>query len=324
VADIRLLNESGEILMDLCGVRFRVLAATHPTARRGEAGQRTVAVSGTFTAEPLEDSLAFWMRELNIPANLVFAPYNQPFQQLLDPRSVLATNRNGLNVMLVRVEDWIPRDHRRGVSGGRSADAPPAAGTRYVMPNGLEIADLNRYETEYLYQEIFRDEAYLRHGVVLGDGDCVIDVGSNIGLFTLFVLGKCRHPRVYGFEPSPTAFDLLAANVAPHGDDVKVFNIGLSDRDGELPFTVYRNSTLFSGYYAREDQDRTAMAAVVRNALWSRGDARVDTVHRFAEELVNTRMESETITSRDDHVACKDTCQHHRGGASGAHRPPQD
>ena len=127
VADVRLFNASGELLVDLRGVRFRALAAAHPSPRQAEANALTVAVSATFTAEPLKDSLAFWMRELEMPANVVFAPYNQPFQQLLDPHSVLATNRNGLNVMLLRVEDWIPRDHRDGVRAGRSAEAALAS-----------------------------------------------------------------------------------------------------------------------------------------------------------------------------------------------------
>ena len=35
-----------------------------------------------------------------------FAPYNQVFQQLLDSTSLLASNRHGVNVVLVRLEDW--------------------------------------------------------------------------------------------------------------------------------------------------------------------------------------------------------------------------
>jgi len=66
----------------------------------------TIAVAATFTAEPLEQSLTFWMQEQGIPARIDFAPYNQVFQQLLDPSSLLATNHNGLNVVLVRLEDW--------------------------------------------------------------------------------------------------------------------------------------------------------------------------------------------------------------------------
>jgi len=64
-----------------------------------------VAVSATFTAEAVEDSLSFWMRELRLDLPVRFAPYHQVFQQLLDPGSLLATNQ-GVNVILLRWEDW--------------------------------------------------------------------------------------------------------------------------------------------------------------------------------------------------------------------------
>lgn len=67
---------------------------------------QTIAVSATFTAEPLEESLAFWMKQLEISAAIEFAPYNQIFQQLLDPTSVFARNKQGVNVILLRFEDW--------------------------------------------------------------------------------------------------------------------------------------------------------------------------------------------------------------------------
>ena len=66
-----------------------------------------VAVSATFTAEPLSLSIEFWMRRLGLELPVKFAPYNQIFQQLLDPASLLAQNRGGINVVLVRFEDWV-------------------------------------------------------------------------------------------------------------------------------------------------------------------------------------------------------------------------
>ena len=71
---------------------------------------RHIVVSATFTAEPVQDILDFWMRELNLPAAVEFAPYDQVFQQLLDPGSALSQNRQGVNVALVRLEDWV-RSH---------------------------------------------------------------------------------------------------------------------------------------------------------------------------------------------------------------------
>ena len=66
-----------------------------------------VAVSATFTAESLSQPLAFWMRRLGLALPARFAPYNQVFQQLLDPASLLAQNHGGVNVVLVRFEDWV-------------------------------------------------------------------------------------------------------------------------------------------------------------------------------------------------------------------------
>ena len=68
--------------------------------------ERTIAITATFTAEPLERPLTFWLEELQIPARITFAPYNQVFQQLVDPSSLLGTNRTGVNITLVCLEDW--------------------------------------------------------------------------------------------------------------------------------------------------------------------------------------------------------------------------
>lgn len=67
---------------------------------------QNIVLTATFTAEPVQDSLQFWMSELDVPCTIEFAPYNQVFQQLLDPASVVSMNSSGLNVVLVRLEDW--------------------------------------------------------------------------------------------------------------------------------------------------------------------------------------------------------------------------
>ncbi len=65
-----------------------------------------LTIAANFTAEPLQDPLLFLIGELRIAVSLEFAPYNQVFQQLLDPASVCRKNRGGINVVLLRLEDW--------------------------------------------------------------------------------------------------------------------------------------------------------------------------------------------------------------------------
>lgn len=67
-----------------------------------------VAIAATFTAEPVGEVLEFWLKELDFDDTVVFAPYGQLFQQLLDPSSTLRRGKKGVNVLLVRLEDWAP------------------------------------------------------------------------------------------------------------------------------------------------------------------------------------------------------------------------
>jgi FkbH-like protein len=69
--------------------------------------QRKLAISATFTAEPVADSLDFWLKALEFDYQIEFALYNQVFQQLLNPDSLLAQNQQGINIILVRFEDWL-------------------------------------------------------------------------------------------------------------------------------------------------------------------------------------------------------------------------
>ena len=66
-----------------------------------------IAISATFTAEPVANTLQFWEQEFDSAWAVEFAPYNQVFQQLLDPQSLLGQNQTGVNIVLVRLEDWI-------------------------------------------------------------------------------------------------------------------------------------------------------------------------------------------------------------------------
>lgn len=83
------------------------MQAVHPTSPKPQAEQQmNLVIAATFTAEPIADSLSFWMEELAIAATIEFAPYNQVFQQLLAPSSLLSTNQQGVNIICLRVEDW--------------------------------------------------------------------------------------------------------------------------------------------------------------------------------------------------------------------------
>ena len=76
------------------------------TSLLGESSKRLV-IASTFTAEPVQESLEFWLAQLGLDFAVEFADYNQVFQQLLNPISLMAQNQEGINLLLIRIEDWI-------------------------------------------------------------------------------------------------------------------------------------------------------------------------------------------------------------------------
>ncbi|MEO8110617.1 MAG: amino acid adenylation domain-containing protein [Ginsengibacter sp.] len=65
-----------------------------------------VNICASFVAEPLKEILDYWDKELDLNIDVSFAPYNQVFQQLLDAGSLLNSNK-GLNILFIRIEDWL-------------------------------------------------------------------------------------------------------------------------------------------------------------------------------------------------------------------------
>ncbi len=99
---------------------------------------RAIAISATFTAEAIQPGLTFWMAELGLDYSIRFAGYNTLFQQLLDPAGLFASNRAGVNLALVRFDDWrsagVDEQVHRLADAVRAAAAYPAPLVVAVCP----------------------------------------------------------------------------------------------------------------------------------------------------------------------------------------------
>ena len=165
----------------------------------------------------------------------------------------------------------------------------------YVLPDGSPVAHLNRNETDYIYNEIFVLQAYLRHGITIRDGACVLDVGANIGLFTVFANRVARDLRTISFEPNPVAFACLQANAAAWGPAVKCLPIGLSRDNNSAELTFFEGMSLLSGFYTDASTEREVVKSYVLNQQSEvLGDERL--VAQI-EELIDDRLHSRTVAA---------------------------
>lgn len=288
VGDIRVFDEAGVTFLELSAVTFGTL---ENAAASEEHEALNLVIASNFTAEPLADTLRFWSDHFGVQARIEFAPYNQVFQQLLDRGSAFHRNREGINVILLELSEWATAGRRATLSVDHDRAAACFAGrARCILPNGLEIVHLNQYETDYLYKEIFEDRCYLKHGIRLRDGDVIVDIGANIGLFSLFVLSRCANAQIYAFEPAPAVYELLKANLEMYGASAHAINLGVSDRPRTAAFTFYGKSSVFSSFHANEAEDRAAIETVVRNALTGNASLDRESVDAYVAELTADRL----------------------------------
>jgi FkbM family methyltransferase len=115
-------------------------------------------------------------------------------------------------------------------------------------------------ELEFIHAEIFGDNCYLRNGITLPRDAVVLDVGANVGLFTLYVKARFPDARVVAFEPMPGTFRALRANLAHHGcTGVEAVEQALgAGVEADVPFAFYPglpgNSTRYPEQKARTRQ----------------------------------------------------------------------
>ena len=156
----------------------------------------------------------------------------------------------------------------------------------FKTPCGLEIAQLNKTETEFVYKEVFVDKVYLRHGIMLKPGDCVFDVGANIGMFCVFLQEHFKGVKVHAFEPSPEIFSVLRANTSKYDDQVVAHQVGVSNQSRKATFTFYPSYSILSGFHADDSSDTQTIRAGIISQWRARFPDQPDPDERFQEALI--------------------------------------
>jgi len=100
----------------------------------------------------------------------------------------------------------------------------------------LSVIDPFERTTQYIYDEIFVGRTYEHPQIKLPERATIIDVGANIGLFTIWAARRHRPRTILAYEASPTTHEHLVENVARYVDSAVTaatcFNLAVSREAG--------------------------------------------------------------------------------------------
>lgn len=111
---------------------------------------------------------------------------------------------------------------------------------KQITVEGLKLyLDKNDSMRLSVFDEPYPDEHAFYRSLVQ-PGWCVVDVGANIGYFTLcFSKYAGESGKVIAFEPLPEVFELLKKSVGENNlRNVALANLALSDSDGQITLSI--------------------------------------------------------------------------------------
>ncbi|KYC88117.1 non-ribosomal peptide synthetase [Bacillus amyloliquefaciens] len=166
----------------------------------------------------------------------------------------------------------------------------------FDLQNGMTVCGVNRQETELLYQDQFID---LLTNFTLKKGDSVLDVGANIGMFSLQLASRIEGLQIYSFEPIPEIYNILSKNSNIIGaNSITPVPLGLSNANRRAKFDFYPEFTIMSG----KSMEQKAKADIVERWMdFTKGKQQDDYIlsHEHTSKLEKQEVDVSLTTVSD-------------------------
>lgn len=115
---------------------------------------------------------------------------------------------------------------------------PFALRSAYVPALGRVVREPSRISS--VFSEIYWSDLYkpLRP---IPDGATIVDLGANLGIFSIYATQICRRPKIHVFEASPLVYPILLENIrALSGATISAHNVAVTNFEGTIAFNVDR------------------------------------------------------------------------------------
>lgn len=133
----------------------------------------------------------------------------------------------------------------------------------YEMRNGARIKIRANTQDRIAINEVWVYDIYSHENIHLDSTATIIDIGAHIGTFTIKSARMAKNGRVLSYELSPDNYKLLVDNVRLNNySHVQAFNLGVSDRSGEV--TVYFSHNMLKHSIRHTDASHGGLPGIIK------------------------------------------------------------
>lgn len=138
-------------------------------------------------------------------------------------------------LIIIKVNNWLV--FLLNYSGFRGSS------TTYTFRNGLQVKTGDPVDTATI-SVIFikRDYGKIKEKVI------IIDIGANIGTFSLYAASSTDNTIIYAYEPMPENYQLLSENIKANKleDRIIPYNLGVAASNGDRKLYISGRSPFYS------------------------------------------------------------------------------
>jgi FkbM family methyltransferase len=102
----------------------------------------------------------------------------------------------------------------------------------FTMRNGVSFICPQDLNFQLLWKEIWLDEVYGQGEIKIIPQTTIVDVGANIGLFSIWAATRCARGRIIAVEPSPRMAHFLRKNIARNHKSIMVLQAACGGAQG--------------------------------------------------------------------------------------------
>jgi FkbM family methyltransferase len=143
--------------------------------------------------------------------------------------------------------------------------------SRIDVRGGISFSAPLNYPLFDVFREVWSERNYALKETRVPPGSWIIDLGANIGLFTVWAARTYPQARILAIEPARSTYAHLLATLARNGSDARTLRAACAGRSGKVQFHESALSPLNSLYrFDAPEGDATEVDAVPLDTLFER------------------------------------------------------